>query len=205
MGRPVAASQSRAVLSSLPVRTVLPSGLNATALTGPWCEKTAFSREDTALPGGEAGPGGVLPGPGRRPRRPSASSRPARAGPLRSAPSRTSDLAALEVEHRQVEIGFGQRSFQVSPVRVELDVQSGDPSVRHRLLVRRSAHSDRRRGSPAPARAGAPRPSRRVAPATTGFRRHQRQARSQTGTGRARIGSPPRNRRRSSASAAAES
>ena len=31
MGRPVAASQSRAVLSSLPVSTVLPSGLNATA------------------------------------------------------------------------------------------------------------------------------------------------------------------------------
>ena len=31
MGWPVAASQSRAVLSSLPVRTVLPSGLNATA------------------------------------------------------------------------------------------------------------------------------------------------------------------------------
>ena len=30
-GRPVAASQSRAVLSTLPVRTVLPSGLNATA------------------------------------------------------------------------------------------------------------------------------------------------------------------------------
>ena len=30
-GRPVAASQSRAVLSSLPVSTVLPSGLNATA------------------------------------------------------------------------------------------------------------------------------------------------------------------------------
>ena len=29
----MAASQSRAVLSSLPVRTVLPSGLNATALT----------------------------------------------------------------------------------------------------------------------------------------------------------------------------
>ena len=35
MGWPVAASQSRAVLSSLPVRTVLPSGLNATALTAP--------------------------------------------------------------------------------------------------------------------------------------------------------------------------
>ena len=31
MGWPVAASQSRAVLSSQPVRTVLPSGLNATA------------------------------------------------------------------------------------------------------------------------------------------------------------------------------
>ena len=36
MGRPVAASQSRAVLSMLPVRTALPSGLNATALTSPW-------------------------------------------------------------------------------------------------------------------------------------------------------------------------
>ena len=35
MGRPVDASQSRAVLSSLPVRMVLPSGLNATALTAP--------------------------------------------------------------------------------------------------------------------------------------------------------------------------
>ena len=34
-GLPVAASQSRAVLSQLPVRTVLPSGLNATALTAP--------------------------------------------------------------------------------------------------------------------------------------------------------------------------
>ena len=33
MGLPVAASQSRAVLSTLPVRTVLPSGLNATAQT----------------------------------------------------------------------------------------------------------------------------------------------------------------------------
>ena len=33
MGWSVAASQSRAVLSSLPVRTVLPSGLNATART----------------------------------------------------------------------------------------------------------------------------------------------------------------------------
>ena len=33
MGWPVAASQSRAVLSSLPVSTVLPSGLNATQLT----------------------------------------------------------------------------------------------------------------------------------------------------------------------------
>ena len=32
MGWPVAASQSRAVLSSLPVRTVLPSGLKATAI-----------------------------------------------------------------------------------------------------------------------------------------------------------------------------
>ena len=31
MGWPVAASQSRAVLSALPVRRVLPSGLNATA------------------------------------------------------------------------------------------------------------------------------------------------------------------------------
>ena len=31
-GWPVAASQSRAVLSSLPVITVLPSGLNATAM-----------------------------------------------------------------------------------------------------------------------------------------------------------------------------
>ena len=31
MGLPVAASQSRAVLSELPVRTALPSGLNATA------------------------------------------------------------------------------------------------------------------------------------------------------------------------------
>ena len=35
MGWPVAASQSRAVLSELPVSTVLPSGLNATAMTGP--------------------------------------------------------------------------------------------------------------------------------------------------------------------------
>ena len=35
MGWPVAASQSLAVLSSLPVRTVLPSGLNATATTRP--------------------------------------------------------------------------------------------------------------------------------------------------------------------------
>ena len=34
-GRPVAASHSRAVPSSLPVSTVLPSGLNATALTAP--------------------------------------------------------------------------------------------------------------------------------------------------------------------------
>ena len=33
MGWPVAASQSRAVPSSLPVRTALPSGLNATART----------------------------------------------------------------------------------------------------------------------------------------------------------------------------
>ena len=32
-GRPVAASQSRAVTSRLPVTTVLPSGLNATAQT----------------------------------------------------------------------------------------------------------------------------------------------------------------------------
>ena len=32
-GMPVAASQSRAVLSRLPVRTVLPSGLKATAQT----------------------------------------------------------------------------------------------------------------------------------------------------------------------------
>ena len=39
MGRPVAASQSRAVLSSLPVRTALPSGLNATAVTVPWCAR----------------------------------------------------------------------------------------------------------------------------------------------------------------------
>ena len=37
MGRPVAASQSRAVWSWLPVRTTLPSGLNATALTKPRC------------------------------------------------------------------------------------------------------------------------------------------------------------------------
>ncbi len=36
MDLPVAASQSRAVLSSLPVRTALPSGLNATAATPPW-------------------------------------------------------------------------------------------------------------------------------------------------------------------------
>ena len=42
-------------------------------------------------------------------------------------------------------------------------------------------------------------------PATSGLRRHQRQPRSQTGTGRATIGSPPRNRRRSSASAVADS
>ncbi len=35
MGLPVAASQSRAVLSQLPVSTVLPSGLNATAQTDP--------------------------------------------------------------------------------------------------------------------------------------------------------------------------
>ena len=34
-GWPVAASQSRAVLSLLPVRMVLPSGLNATAMTVP--------------------------------------------------------------------------------------------------------------------------------------------------------------------------
>ena len=33
MGLPVAASQSRAVMSSLPVSTALPSGLNATADT----------------------------------------------------------------------------------------------------------------------------------------------------------------------------
>ena len=39
MGLPVAASQSRAVLSSLPVRTVLPSGLNATAVTASWCAR----------------------------------------------------------------------------------------------------------------------------------------------------------------------
>ena len=39
IGWPVAASQSRAVLSELPVRTVLPSGLNATAATVPWCPR----------------------------------------------------------------------------------------------------------------------------------------------------------------------
>ncbi len=35
MGWPVAASHSRAVLSKPPVRIVLPSGLNATAITPP--------------------------------------------------------------------------------------------------------------------------------------------------------------------------
>ena len=35
MGRPVAASQSRAVRSLPPVMKILPSGLNATASTGP--------------------------------------------------------------------------------------------------------------------------------------------------------------------------
>ena len=38
-GRPVAASQSRAVLSKLPVRIVLPSGLNATDVHGPECSR----------------------------------------------------------------------------------------------------------------------------------------------------------------------
>jgi hypothetical protein len=39
----VAASQSRATLSAPPVRTALPSGLNAPAWTAPQWEKTAFS------------------------------------------------------------------------------------------------------------------------------------------------------------------
>ncbi len=42
--RPVAASQSRAVRSELPVSTVLPSGLNATALTAAWCFKRRADR-----------------------------------------------------------------------------------------------------------------------------------------------------------------
>ena len=158
MGRPVAASQSRAVLSPLPVRTALPSGLNATAIDralvrqgrpdgpsrrrvpeprrlviaagedglavraerhgrdralvrqgrpdGPsrrrvpeprrlviaagedglavraerhgtdlaLVRENGLHREDTALPGGDAGPGGVLPARGHRQRRPIASS-----------------------------------------------------------------------------------------------------------------------------------
>ena len=37
MGRPVGTSQNRAVASKLPVKTVLPSGLNAAAVTGPLC------------------------------------------------------------------------------------------------------------------------------------------------------------------------
>ena len=42
IGWPVAASQSRAVLSLHPVRTVLPSGLNATRMTAPrWCRGLA--------------------------------------------------------------------------------------------------------------------------------------------------------------------
>ena len=44
-----------------------------------------------------------------------------------------------------------------------------------------------------------------VRAAGAGCRRHHRQARSQGGTGRATIASPPRNRRRSSATAVAES
>ncbi len=43
-----------------------------------------------------------------------------------------------------------------------------------------------------------------ASPATTGLRRHQRHARSAAPTGRARIGSPARYRRRSPARAAAE-
>ena len=49
MGRWVAASQSRAVLSLLPVRMVLPSGLNATAMTSPSC---ADGRSDGLAGGG---------------------------------------------------------------------------------------------------------------------------------------------------------
>jgi hypothetical protein len=36
IGLPVVASQSRAVRSSLPVRTMRPSELNANEITGPW-------------------------------------------------------------------------------------------------------------------------------------------------------------------------
>ena len=64
-----------------------------------------------------------------------------------------------------------------------------------------SSHCQRMPASPR----AATRTMAAVRAAGTGCRRHQRQPRSQNGTGRATIGSPARNRRRSSASAAAES
>ena len=87
-----------------------------------------------ALPGGEAGPGGVLPA--------RVTGRDGRLPALDQPEQARSDLllleqglTALEVEHRQVEIGFGQRSLQVIPFLGELEVQSGDPCVRLDLFV----------------------------------------------------------------------
>ena len=58
----MAASQSRAVLSQLPVRIVLPSGLKATDLTlSPW-EKSAFELDELAPPGRQVGQGDVPAG-----------------------------------------------------------------------------------------------------------------------------------------------
>ncbi len=62
MGRPVAASHSRAVLSLLPVRIVLPSGLKATARHRVTVGEDLLQLDVVAPPGRQVGQGDVLAG-----------------------------------------------------------------------------------------------------------------------------------------------
>ncbi len=166
-------------------------------------------------PGGQAGSGGVCAGRGRRPRRPSASSRRNRAAPGRSPlvrrrPCPRSKLvrarsmgqrhpAAFRDLQRRLEVGGqpvrpGQRCLEVAR-------QPSDPLVGRGLGDRWRARACRSGSTQTIVPPRPPGASAADSPASQGFRSAPSPGRSAAETRRAWIGRPSMNRLRSSARA----
>ena len=124
-GSPEAASQSRAVLSPPPVTTVLPSGLKAAATTGTGVGQNCPESGVVGLPGGQVGPGGVLPGTiAGRDRRSPALDHPeqARADLI----FLEGGLAAIEVADRQQTVRFAERCLEAFSLHFEVGCKTAD-------------------------------------------------------------------------------